>query len=91
MTKINYNYVFVFYDVNQKRTNKIFKICKRYLNHYQRSVFKGEITPANIIKITKELKDEVKNDDYVCIIKMKNRYVFEEEVISGEKPSDLFV
>lgn len=28
MKKISYNYAFVFYDVNEKRVQKVFKICK---------------------------------------------------------------
>ena len=38
---INYNYVFLFYDVGVKRVNKVFKKCKKYLNHWQKSVFRG--------------------------------------------------
>ncbi len=45
----NYNYAFVFYDVNEKRVAKIFKICKKYLVHYQKSVFRGDITPSKLI------------------------------------------
>lgn len=30
--QINYNYVFLFYDVEEKRVNKVFKKCKKYLN-----------------------------------------------------------
>ena len=29
MRKISYNYAFVFYDVNEKRVQKVFKICKK--------------------------------------------------------------
>ena len=53
--KLNYNYAFVFYDVNEKRVQKVFKICKKYLSHYQNSVFRGEITPSKLIKILKTL------------------------------------
>ena len=27
--QIHYNYAFVFYDVNEKRVQKVFKICKK--------------------------------------------------------------
>ena len=27
----NYNYAFVFYDVKEKRVNKVFKVCKKNL------------------------------------------------------------
>lgn len=46
---INYNYAFLFYDVKEKRVNKVFKVCKKYLSHFQYSVFRGEITPSKII------------------------------------------
>ena len=36
--KMNYNYAFVFYDVNEKRVQKVFKVCKKYLSHFQFSV-----------------------------------------------------
>ncbi len=88
---VNYNFVFVFYDVDQKRCHKLFKICKKYLIHYQRSIFKGNISPANIIKIKKEIQKVTKENDFVCIIKMQGSFVFEEEIIAGEKSSDLFV
>lgn len=28
--QINYNYVFLFYDIEVKRVNKVFKKCKKY-------------------------------------------------------------
>ena len=46
---INYNYVFLFYDVKEKRVNKVFKKCKKYLNHWQKSVFRGALTNSEII------------------------------------------
>ncbi len=49
--KINYNYAFVFYDVNEKRVQKVFKVCKKYLSHYQNSVFRGEISPSKLIQL----------------------------------------
>lgn len=49
--KINYNYAIVFYDVKEKRVQKVFKVCKKYLSHFQYSVFRGEITPANLVNL----------------------------------------
>lgn len=53
---INYNYVIVCYDVGEKRVNKVFKICKKYLSHYQLSVFRGSITPSKLILLKKRTK-----------------------------------
>ena len=53
--QLTYNYAFVFYDVNEKRVQKVFKICKKYLSHFQFSVFRGEITPSKLIELKTEL------------------------------------
>lgn len=83
--KINYNYAFVFYDVNEKRVQKVFKICKKYLSHFQNSVFRGEITPSKLMKLKLELQKVIVNEeDFVCIIKLMNDDIFGEEFI-GKK------
>ena len=61
--KLNYNYAFVFYDVNEKRVQKVFKICKKYLSHYQNSVFRGEITPSKLIGLKTDLKKVIQEDE----------------------------
>ncbi len=78
----NYNYAFVFYDVNEKRVNKVFKVCKKYLSHFQNSVFRGEMSPSKLIRFKTDLNKVVdKNEDFICIIKLMNDNVFGEEVI----------
>ena len=78
----NYNYIFLFYDINEKRVNKVFKICKKYLSHHQRSVFRGEITPSNLIKLRLELKDIIdKKEDFISIVKLVREHYFDEEII----------
>ena len=80
--KLNYNYAFVFYDVNEKRVQKVFKICKKYLSHYQNSVFRGEITPSKLIGLKTDLKKVIQEDE--DFIKLFNENVFGEEVL-GKK------
>ncbi|MGL5434449.1 MAG: CRISPR-associated endonuclease Cas2 [Lachnospiraceae bacterium] len=80
--KMNYNYAFVFYDVNEKRVHKVFKICKKYLSHFQYSVFRGEMTPSKLISLKTDLNKVIdKDEDFVCIIKLMNDIVFGEEVL----------
>jgi len=82
--KINYNYVFVFYDVGEKRVQKIFKICKKYLSHFQNSVFRGAMSPSKLISLKSDLKKVlVLEEDFVCIIKLLNGSVFGEDVLGG--------
>lgn len=85
MEKINYNYAFVFYDVKECRVNKIFKICKKYFSHFQYSVFRGETSPSKMIRFVNEIKAvAVEQEDFICVIKLKNENVFGEEVIGGK-------
>ncbi|WP_410208343.1 CRISPR-associated endonuclease Cas2 [Fusobacterium sp.] len=80
--KYNFNYIFLFYDVNEKRVNKIFKICKKYLSHYQRSVFRGEISPGNLLKLKNELKRTMDEKyDSICIVKFINNNYFAEDTL----------
>lgn len=80
--KINYNYAFVFYDVNEKRVQKVFKVCKKYLSHFQFSVFRGDITPSKLIELENELKKVIDdNEDFICVIKLMNDNVFGEDIL----------
>lgn len=90
---LNYNYAFVFYDINEKRVNKVFKICKKYLVHYQKSVFRGAITPSKLIQLRQELKNIiVGEEDFVCIIKLINGDVFEEDTLGNfQSAENLFL
>lgn len=78
----NYNYAILVYDIGEKRVGKVYKICKQYLTPFQKSVFRGEITPSNLIKLKADLRKVVDNSaDFVAIFKMTGDYVFDEEII----------
>lgn len=93
--KINYNYAFVFYDVNEKRVQKVFKVCKKYLSHFQFSVFRGDITPSKLMELENELKKVINaEEDFVCIIKLMNNNVFGEDILGKRDRTtgeDLFI
>ena len=82
MKKKNHNYVIVCYDIGEKRVNKIFKICKKYLPHYQYSIFKGPITPSKLILLKKAINKE---EDCVSIIKLQSEDSFDEEILGSQK------
>ena len=84
----NYNYAIVFYDIKEKRVQKVFKICKKYLSHFQYSVFRGEITPSKLISLKKELNAVInKKEDFICIVKTFNDQVFDEEILGKKEES----
>lgn len=79
----NYNYAFLFYDVNERRVQKVFKVCKKYLSHFQYSVFRGDITPSKLIRLENDLKKVInEQEDFVCIIKLKNDNVFGDDIVN---------
>ncbi len=82
----NYNYAFVFYDVGVKRVHKVFKVCKKYFIHHQKSVFRGNITPSNMIKMKKEIERIiVPDEDFITIIKLINKDSFSEDTLGTNK------
>lgn len=85
MSNVNYNYAFIFYDIGEKRVQKVFKICKRYFKHHQKSVFRGHITPANLIELKNELNKVIdKEEDFITVIKLKSKADFDEEVVGSD-------
>lgn len=60
-------YVILVYDFGEKRVGKMLKLCRRYLNRVQNSVFEGEISEVRL----KELLmfcDRFINKEEDCII-----------------------
>ena len=41
-------YVILVYDCGEKRVGKMLKLCRKYLNWIQNSVFEGEITEVKL-------------------------------------------
>jgi len=76
-------------EAGKNRVTKVFKICKKYF-HHQKSIFRGNITPSRIIKFRDEIKSVIDEKlDFVSIIKLQNKNVFDEEVLgTDEKPSE---
>lgn len=89
----NYNYVFLFYDIADEfsdagkyRVTKVFKICKQYLKHHQKSVFRGNITPSNQVALQNKLQKVIDKDlDFVTMIKVQNSGSFSEVQIGTDK------
>ncbi|WP_055666027.1 CRISPR-associated endonuclease Cas2 [Desnuesiella massiliensis] len=82
---MNYNYAFLFYDVKEQRVQRVFKVCKKYLSHFQKSVFRGEISPSKLILLRKDLNKVIdKDEDFICIVKLINGEVFGEEIIGNQ-------
>lgn len=92
-TTFNYNYIFLFYDIADEfsdagkyRVAKVFKLCKKYLKHHQKSIFRGNITPSNQIELENKLKQVIDKElDFISIIKVQNSGSFGEITIGNNK------
>lgn len=49
-------YVVLVYDMGEKRVGKMLKLCRRYLNWIQNSVFEGEITEVKLKELLSKAK-----------------------------------
>mgnify|MGYP003305737122 FL=1 len=71
-------YVILVYDIKtddggQRELNRTFKICKKYLCHIQNSVFEGELSEAQIVKLNYELKKVIReNVDSIILFKSRS-------------------
>ena len=72
-------YVILVYDIKMdgdgsKVLRRVFKTCKKYLSHVQKSVFEGEITPAKLAALKKELKKWIREDkDSLIVFRSSNK------------------
>lgn len=86
-------YAILVYDVGEKRVAKMLKLCRRYLNWIQNSVFEGEITPVKLLELKAEAR-QLMDESYDSLIIFTNREArwLEKEVIGQEKaPLDNFL
>jgi len=81
-------YVIAVYDVNEKRVGKMLKLCRRYLNWIQNSVFEGEITPVKLQEMVVEAQKIMqKEEDSLILFKSRDSRWLDKEVIGLEKMS----
>ena len=86
-------YVILVYDVGEARVGKMLKLCRRYLNWIQNSVFEGEITPVKLKELKHEASKIMKTDeDSLIIFKSREERWLEKEILGVEKnPIDTFL
>ena len=79
-------YIILVYDVEEKRVGKMLKLCRRYLNWIQNSVFEGELSEVKLkelLAFAKKLLDLEK--DSIIIFKSRQEEWLVKEVIGKEK------
>ncbi len=79
-------YVIAMYDVGQKRVGKMLKLCRKYLNWIQNSVFEGEITEVKLLELKHKalfIMDE--ETDSLIIFKTRQEKWLDKEIVGHER------
>lgn len=79
-------YVILVYDCGEKRVGKMLKLCRKYLNWIQNSVFEGEISEVRLKELLFIAKEFMKEEeDSVIIFKGPTQFSLEKEIIGKER------
>ena len=79
-------YCILVYDMGEKRVGKMLKLCRRYLNWIQNSVFEGELTELKLKTLIHEAKALMDEDyDSLIIFTSRNSKWLEKQVIGQER------
>ena len=79
-------YVILVYDVGEKRVGKMLKLCRKYLNWIQNSVFEGEITEVKLKELAhsaKQIMDE--ETDSIILFKSRDEKWLDKEIVGVER------
>ena len=81
-------YVILVYDCGEKRVGKMLKLCRKYLNWIQNSVFEGEISEVKLKELTLKVKDFMDEDeDSLIIFSGRTEKWLDKQVIGKERCS----
>ncbi len=81
-------YVILVYDVGEERVGRACKLCRRYLNWVQNSVFEGVLTESKLERLKSELSKSIdKEKDSVLIYRFRDQKLAVKEVIGLERLS----
>lgn len=91
-------YIVLMYDImmdekGAKVHRNTFKICKRYLTHIQKSVFEGNLSELNLMKLKSELNKHIREEkDSLLIFKSRDERWLEKEFLGiiDDKTSNFF-
>ncbi|MFI3263247.1 MAG: CRISPR-associated endonuclease Cas2 [Rikenellaceae bacterium] len=78
-------FIILVYDIGEKRVGKMLKLCRRYLNWIQNSVFEGEISDGGLSELKARAKQIMEESDSIIIFKSRNERWLDKEIIGEER------
>lgn len=90
--RCRYMFVILVYDFDKRRVSKALKIARKYLYWVQNSVFEGEISEANYVKLKAELEDIIDPDvDSVIFYTFRTQKYSKREEFGLKKGGEEFI
>jgi len=81
-------YVILVYDIDAKKVGKMLKLCRRYLNWIQNSVFEGEMTDVKLKELLQQAKAIMNLEtDSIIVFKSRQEKWLEKMIVGREKNS----
>ncbi len=86
-------YVILMYDVGEKRVGKMLKLCRRYLNWIQNSVFEGEISEVKLMELKIQARKimDSETDSLIVFTNRDSRWLNKEIVGKERSSTDTFL
>lgn len=86
-------YVILVYDFSEKRVSKMLKLCRKYLNWVQNSVFEGEISEAKLKELLLICDSfMIRDEDSIVIFSGNSKNVINKRIVGKERANiDIFL
>ena len=81
-------YVILVYDMGEKRVAKMLKLCRKYLNWIQNSVFEGEISEVRLKELILNAEEmmDLETDSLIIFSSRTEKFV-NKQIIGKERSS----
>lgn len=81
-------YVILVYDCGEKRVGKMLKLCRKYLNWIQNSVFEGEISEVKLKELTLKAEKIMNSDeDSLIVFSSRQEKWLDKQIFGKERGS----
>ncbi len=79
-------YIILVYDVGEKRVGKVLKLCRKYVNWIQNSVFEGEITEVKLKELIYRAKGIMDEEvDSLIIFSSRDHQWLNKQIVGHER------
>jgi CRISPR-associated protein Cas2 len=81
-------YVILVYDIGEKRVAKMLKLCRKYLNWIQNSVFEGEISEVKLKELISLIRGIIDDEtDSIILFTSRGSQWLDKKIIGKERAS----